>query len=100
MTIMGDLHACLCAHRYMGGRMKPGERPQDSVCRLLRRELAVEADPNAVKFLGVHSYAWQFRQQAPMDHGTCDISGVFTIALGAVTCARIKLDEKEYSESR
>ncbi|CAI5480132.1 unnamed protein product [Closterium sp. Yama58-4] len=85
---------------FMGGRMRPGERPEDSVVRLLSRELGVTVEPGAVRFLGVHSYWWYRRVQAPVENGTCDISGVFTVAIGAEQAAAIKLDEEEYSDSK
>ncbi|CAI7902736.1 unnamed protein product [Closterium sp. NIES-53] len=85
---------------FMGGRMRPGEKPEDSVVRLLSRELGVTVEPGAVRFLSVHSYWWYRRVQAPVENGTCDISGVFTVAIGADQAAAIKLDEEEYSDSK
>ena len=84
--------------RFMGGRMKPGDTPRQSLVRLMKRELSIDIPPHRFRPLGVHSYAWARRQQDPMDNGTCDISLVFTLVLDAKVVESIKRDPKEYSE--
>jgi ADP-ribose pyrophosphatase YjhB (NUDIX family) len=85
---------------YVGGRMKPGETPEQSISRLVKRELHLLVEPSRFQQLGTHSYVWARRQQPPMDNGTCDISVVLTLVLlpGEADC--IYMDEKEYSEFR
>ncbi|KAG0611431.1 hypothetical protein M758_7G140700 [Ceratodon purpureus] len=85
---------------FVGGRMKPGERPEQSIARLVKRELHLLVEPSRFKPLGTHSYAWARRQQAPMDNGTCDISVVLTLVLLPGEAERIHMDEKEYAEFR
>eukprot|EP00897_Mesotaenium_endlicherianum_P006555 jgi/Mesen1/5928/ME000301S05069 len=85
---------------FMGGRMKPGETPEQSVARLVGRELNLIVNPVDIKLIGVHSYAWQRRQQLPMDNGTCDISACFSLVLEKAVVDSIKFDEKEYSDIR
>ena len=84
--------------RFMGGRMKPGDTPQQSLVRLMKRELSLDIPPHHFRPLGVHSYAWARRQQPPMDNGTCDISLVYTLVLDAKVVESIKRDPKEYNE--
>lgn len=80
--------------------MKPGETPEQSISRLVKRELHLLVEPSRFQQLGTHSYVWARRQQPPMDNGTCDISVVLTLVLlpGEADC--IFMDEKEYSEFR
>jgi hypothetical protein len=93
-----QLQILMC--RYVGGRMKPGERPEQSIARLVKRELHLLVEPSRFQPLGTHSYAWARRQQAPMDNGTCDISVVLTLVLLPGEAERIHMDEKEYAEFR
>eukprot|EP00850_Spirogloea_muscicola_P021201 SM000240S08618 [mRNA] locus=s240:80979:82054:- [translate_table: standard] len=86
------------ATRYMGGRMKPGEAPEQSISRLVLRELQLDVAPGRFRPLGTHSYAWERRQQAPQENGTCDISAVFTLVLEGDEASRIRMDDKEYSQ--
>lgn len=88
-----------------GGRMKPGETPYESACRLLRRELNLDLTPGEAKhvaaggrFQGVncYSYAWQFRQQEPKEGGTADLSIVMTLRITEEEKKRLKFDNKEY----
>eukprot|EP00271_Cylindrocystis_brebissonii_P006879 TRINITY_DN1976_c0_g1_i1.p1 TRINITY_DN1976_c0_g1~~TRINITY_DN1976_c0_g1_i1.p1 ORF type:complete len:217 (+),score=37.01 TRINITY_DN1976_c0_g1_i1:339-989(+) len=83
---------------YMGGRMKPGDTPEKSLVRLMKRELALDIPPEKFRPLNVHSYSWARRQQPPMDNGTCDLSAVYTLVLDKEVVNSIKFDEKEYSE--
>lgn len=85
---------------YVGGRMKPGENPEQSIARLVKRELHLLVEPSRFRPLGTHSYAWARRQQAPMDNGTCDISVVLTLVLLPGEADRIHMDVKEYAEFR
>lgn len=92
------LQTLMC--RYVGGRMKPGENPEQSIARLVKRELHLLVEPSRFRPLGTHSYAWARRQQAPMDNGTCDISVVLTLVLLPGEADRIHMDVKEYAEFR
>eukprot|EP00850_Spirogloea_muscicola_P015539 SM000120S25688 [mRNA] locus=s120:147613:149373:+ [translate_table: standard] len=83
---------------YMGGRMKPGEAPEQSISRLVLRELQLDVAPGRFRPLGTHSYAWERRQQAPQENGTCDITAVFTLVLEGDEAFRIRMDDKEYSQ--
>lgn len=80
--------------------MKPGERPEQSIARLVKRELHLDIDTARFRPLGCHSYSWARRQQPPMDNGTCDISVVLTLVLLPGEADRIHMDKKEYAEFR
>lgn len=91
---------------FFGGRMRPGETTEASVQRLMKRELGIcktgaeEWEALRLRLLSVHSYAWQRREQPPVEHGTCDISSVFTLILPREEVEAIDMDKKEYSEFR
>ncbi|CAM6087797.1 unnamed protein product [Calypogeia fissa] len=85
---------------YMGGRMKTGETPEESMTRLVLREQKLTMDPSRFRVLGYHSYHWARRQQPPVQNGTCDLSIVFTLTLQPGEAERICMDEKEYAEFR
>jgi hypothetical protein len=84
----------------MGGRMKTGETPEESMARLVLREQDLRVNPSRFRLLGYHSYHWARRQQQPSQNGTCDLSIVFTLALESGEAEQIRMDEKEYSEFR
>ncbi|GBG72688.1 hypothetical protein CBR_g12256 [Chara braunii] len=84
----------------VGGRMRPGETPEESLARLISRELGLEIESRRPRLLGVHSLAWEKRAQAPAENGTCDLSLVYTLVLQEDECSKICLDQKEYSDSR
>lgn len=80
--------------------MKPGETPEQSISRLVGRELRIRVDPSRFQVVGWHSYAWARRQQPPVDNGTCDVSVVFSLVIQPDEVLRIHMDENEYSEFR
>ncbi|KAG6555295.1 hypothetical protein Mapa_003338 [Marchantia paleacea] len=85
---------------FMGGRMKTGETPEESMARLVKREQQLVVEPSRFRVLGYHSYHWARRQQPPLDNGTCDLSIVFTLTLQPGEAERIHMDDKEYSDFR
>ncbi|KAL3677684.1 hypothetical protein R1sor_020640 [Riccia sorocarpa] len=85
---------------FMGGRMKTGETPEESMARLVKREQQLVVEPSRFRVLGYHSYHWARRQQPPIENGTCDLSIVFTLTLEPGEAERIHMDDKEYSDFR
>lgn len=80
--------------------MRIGETPEESIKRLMKRELGLDIAPAALRLLGVHSYHWYRRQQPPVENGTCDISVVYSLVVSPEEAQGIQLDPKEYSETR
>merc|ERR1711918_126364 len=74
---------------FNGGRMMPGETVAASCVRLLKRELGLEISPERVLPFCCSSLAWSMREQAPQDHGTCDIQVVSAIYLTEEEVAQI-----------
>ena len=46
------------------------------------------------------SFAWEMRQQPPMEHGTTDSQVVLSLRLTEAEMGRVVLDPKEYDESK
>jgi len=85
---------------YVGGRMMPGESPPRSCSRLLKRELALDIAPERFTAITYNSLAWDMREQAPKNNGTCDVNIVLTVELTDAEISTIVLDPKEYAESK
>eukprot|EP00899_Mesostigma_viride_P012236 jgi/Mesvir1/21012/Mv08067-RA.1 len=86
---------------FVGGRMRPGETPEVSAARVLRRELGMElADLSRLRPVTHLSMVWAKRVQPPADNGTCDISCVLTIAVTEEEASGIRLTPDEYCDSQ
>ena len=89
-----------------GGRMKAGETIFESAARTMKREMGLALDAAALqpvrgggrfRVVGSYHYTWQFRQQAPGDHGTADVSTVVAIELTAAEIEALKMNTTEYA---
>lgn len=85
---------------FMGGRMMPGESPAQSVSRILKRELGLDIPPERLSYASSSSLAWDRREQAPKENGTCDVQVVMSLVLTDQEAERIVLDPKEYAGSK
>lgn len=78
----------------------PGETQVEASCRLLRRELGLVFTPEQLRprldTVGSYGLQWEMREQAPKNHGTCDISVVVSMELTEAEMANVKADGKEY----
>lgn len=80
--------------------MMPGESPSASCSRLLKRELSLNMSPDRFKPFTYNSLVFGMREQAPQDHGTCDINVVLTAELTDVEVESIKFDPQEYGDMK
>merc|ERR1711933_693311 len=62
--------------------------------------MGLDLEPERFKVIANYSFVWHRRAQAPVDHGTADISTVHELTLLPEEMAKVKLDEKEYSDAR
>ncbi|KAJ1486670.1 hypothetical protein T484DRAFT_1943073 [Baffinella frigidus] len=85
---------------YIGGRIMPGESPAQSCSRLVTRELGLLIEAERFEPICCMSQVWGMREQAPQNHGTCDINLVLTVELTAEEADGLKLDAQEYHESK
>ncbi len=80
------------------GRMKPGERVEESAARLIERELQISISQKERFSIVTHfSMVWNKRQQPPIENGTADISTFMTIQFKSEEISKIKFDTEEYS---
>lgn len=60
----------------------------------------MDLDPSRFEVVATYSMVWQFRQQAPSENGTADISTVHSLRLTSDEESKVVLDPKEYRDSR
>ncbi len=76
----------------MGGRMKVGDTPQQSLHRVLKREIGLDTNPSDFHDLELTiSYVWEKRSQEPVNHG-CHMVGLY-FAYFVDDRVRIELEE-------
>ena len=84
---------------FIGGRARPGDSTRSAAARNVKRELGLDLSPERFEAVATYSMVWQFRAQAPVDHGTADISTVHALRLTAKEESKVVLDPKEYETS-
>lgn len=85
---------------YIGGRVRPGETPQQGAAKNVRRELKLDLPVERFEVVANYSFVWRMRAQAPPEHGTADLSTVHHLRLSDAEAASAVLDDKEYSDAR
>jgi ADP-ribose pyrophosphatase YjhB (NUDIX family) len=75
---------------FVGGRMHPGESPEETAARHVLHDLKLQIDPNAFNFLTVASYVWARRQQLPRENGTADIAVTYYSVVNSASAARLE----------
>jgi hypothetical protein len=66
----------------------------------VKRELGLDLGVDRFFVISNFSMVWQFRQQEPKDNGTADISTVHCLQLSKEEEKMVKLDPKEYTQSK
>jgi len=87
---------------YIGGRSRPGDTTTLAASRNVRRELGVDFPEERFEVVVNVSMVWAYREQAPRENGTADVSTVHVIYLTEEEEGRgvASLDPDEYSESK
>ena len=62
---------------FIGGRMFPGETPEEAAVRHVFKDLKLLLQCSSFKYLKTASYVWGRRKQAPQDNGTADVALIF-----------------------
>jgi hypothetical protein len=62
---------------FIGGRMRPGETPQEAAARHVSHDLGLTIEASEFNFLSVASYVWARRKQQPQENGTADVALIF-----------------------
>jgi len=78
----------------IGGRLMPGESPQEAAARDIKRELKLIISPKRFSYLGTYSMAWIKRRQAPEKNGTHSMSTIMALFISNKEVADIKLNEE------
>lgn len=83
----------------IGGRMMPGEKPEESASRNIKRELGLNIKPSRLSYLGTYSFVWSTRAQKPKHHGGHCVSITMVLVLKEGEAERINPNE-EYGPIR
>jgi putative hydrolase of the HAD superfamily len=90
-----------------GGRMTPGETPQQTLAKLVKRELSVDLSTDfescgivSIDFINCYSHIWGKRRQDPENNGTADIVLAYSVVASQTLFDRLVMDPEEYSESK
>lgn len=87
----------------IGGALKAGELPTDTLVRRIQAETGGEAglriDPSRLEYLGVFHFVWSYRKEAPSADGRHDINFVYALAATdtELSTAAAHLDPAEYA---
>lgn len=85
---------------YVGGRMRCGERVEETARRHALRDIGVEIDVERFNYVASSTMNWRMRVQEPVENGTCDINVVMTATLREEEVARRTMCELEYVEQK
>ena len=86
---------------FIGGRSRPGETTRAAAQRNVHRELGLDLDESRFEVVANYSMVWSYRQQAPTENGTADLSTIHVVYLTEQEEKRgvPALDPNEYHES-
>lgn len=87
---------------FIGGRSKPGDTTSAAAARNVKRELGLDFPESRFKVVANYSMVWSYREQAPTENGTADLSTIHAVRLTKEEEERgvPSLDPKEYHESK
>ena len=81
-----------------GGRMIPGENPQDAVSRMTKEDIGLDVVPERFVYLGFRSLVWGRRSEPPQENGCHDLGILYLLLIEDVEISLIKFRRGEYSE--
>ena len=81
---------------YVGGRMRCGERVEETARRHAARDVGVDVDVSRFSFVTTSTMNWEFRVQEPAKNGTCDVNVVLTATLTDEEISGMTRCEDEY----
>lgn len=87
---------------FIGGRSKPGDTTTAAAARNVKRELGLDFSESRFEVVANFSMVWSYREQAPTENGTADLSTIHTVHLTKEEeeMGVPSLDPKEYHESK
>ncbi|MFH1671763.1 MAG: NUDIX domain-containing protein [Candidatus Portnoybacteria bacterium] len=81
-----------------GGRMVPGESPEEACARTIKRDLGLEVSPDRFAFIDVLSNAFDRRQEPPQENGCHDLNLFHLIIVDEKEATLIKMEKAEYGD--
>lgn len=86
----------------IGGALKAGEQPTDTLVRRLIKETGLTIDPARLEFLGLVNYIWSYRKEAPETDGRHDYNFIYALAIteAELATASSHLDPVEYEADK
>jgi ADP-ribose pyrophosphatase YjhB (NUDIX family) len=82
---------------FIGGRVRPGETPEESIQRNVKRDLGLDLDHERFHAMATFSMVWATRNEEPQDHGSADLAVIHYVRLEKgeelVACSRPCPDE-------
>ena len=83
---------------WLGGRERPGELPEQSLTRILLREIGFV--PKDIRPLASFHHLWDERGEVPADCGRHDLIQLFLAYVSEKIISRIRLDPEEYDAEK
>lgn len=82
----------------IGGALKVGEHPTDTLVRRVAKETGLTIGKKRFIPLGITSFVWSYRKEAPESAGRHDYNFVYALAVSTEELAQalLKLDPNEY----
>jgi ADP-ribose pyrophosphatase YjhB (NUDIX family) len=83
---------------FIGGALKAGEQPTDTLVRRLAKETGLSIDPARLELLGLINHLWSYRKEAPKQDGRHDYNFIYALSLTETERkqAETHLDPVEY----
>jgi ADP-ribose pyrophosphatase YjhB (NUDIX family) len=86
----------------IGGALKAGEQPTDTLVRRIACETSLTIDPDRLEFLGLINYIWSYRKEAPTKAGRHDYNCIYALSVTEEELAQTEthLDPTEYEHTQ
>jgi ADP-ribose pyrophosphatase YjhB (NUDIX family) len=86
----------------IGGALKAGEQPTDTLVRRIAKETTLPIDPQRLEFLGLINFVWSYRKEAPETDGRHDYNFIYALAVTEteLATAASHLDPVEYEAEK
>ena len=86
---------------FIGGALKAGEQPTDTLVRRLAKETGLSIDPARLELLGLINHLWSYRKETPEQDGRHDYNFIYALAVTEEELAQAgaHLDPVEYEST-
>jgi len=82
----------------IGGALKAGEQPTDTLIRRVRKETTLSISPEQLEYLGIINFIWSYRKEPIESDGRHDYNFIYALEVtkGELEIAAAHLDPVEY----